>query len=134
MADVFLVIHRNMQITARDADVGMARGVSDFGQRPAVGKGVADKSVPAVMDGQRFEPSGTENAARGPESLAKCLAGECFDSTAGNQRRQERLVVFGAEANTIDSPSGQIFRRPSRAEPTALRKLVRRPPTFAELL
>jgi hypothetical protein len=123
-----------MQITARDADVGMARGVSDFGQRPAARKGVADKSVPAVMDGQRFEPSGTENPARGAKPLAKRVAGKRIHRSAGNQRRQERLVVFGAQANTIDSPSGQIFRRPSRAEPTALRKLVRRPPTFAELL
>ena len=44
-----------MQIRRRNADIGVSGGVANFGKRSPTGKGVADKRMAAVVDGERFE-------------------------------------------------------------------------------
>ena len=104
-----LVIHRDMEIAARDAHVGVASGVPDLGRRPTTGQGMADKRVATVVDGQSVVSGGAEDRARRSESLAKRVAGERLDGATRNQRSQERLVVFGAGAKTVGRPRRQAF-------------------------
>jgi hypothetical protein len=85
-----------MQIAARDAHICVARRASNLRERLAASQRVADKRVAAVMDGQCFQAGGAERLARRAEPLARRAARERFHGAAGNQRRQERLVVFGA--------------------------------------
>ena len=47
-----IVLDRHVQIARRDAHVGVPRGVSDLGQRPTAGQGMADERVPPVVDRQ----------------------------------------------------------------------------------
>ncbi len=69
------VVHSHVQIAARDADVGMPRGIPNLGQRSAAGQGMANKCVPAA-----FRPRlavtriGGEN--RGVNSLSVAKPGE----------------------------------------------------------
>ena len=64
IADRRLIVHRNMQVAARDADVAMPCGVPHLGERSAAGQGVAKKPAPAVEDGQRSESGGAKRAKR----------------------------------------------------------------------
>jgi hypothetical protein len=53
-----LIIHRHVQIAARDADVAVARGVAHLGQRPPAGQRGTDERVPAVVNRERLKPGG----------------------------------------------------------------------------
>ena len=46
-----IIIHSHMQVRRRDADVGMAGGVADFGQCATAGQCVADEGMAAVVNG-----------------------------------------------------------------------------------
>jgi len=48
-----IIIHRHMQIDARGQQAGMAGSCPYFGQRAFPGKGVANKRMSPVVDGQR---------------------------------------------------------------------------------
>jgi hypothetical protein len=60
-----------MQITRRDADIGVPGSVANLGQRPPSGQRVADKRVAPVVDGQRFEASDAQDLASRTEALAE---------------------------------------------------------------
>ena len=88
-----------MQIAARNADICVPRGIANLGEGSTTSQGVTDKRVPAVVDGQRPEPSRrAKDPAGSAESLAESVTGERFDGATRDQRRQERLVVLGAGA------------------------------------
>jgi hypothetical protein len=53
---------------ARDAHVGMSRGVPDLGQRPAARQRVACEGVAAVVDGERPQPGGAQDGRKAPFS------------------------------------------------------------------
>jgi hypothetical protein len=65
------VIHCHMQIAARDANIGVACGITHFSQRSPAGQGMAYERVATVVDRQRFEPSGAEHLAGGAEPLSR---------------------------------------------------------------
>lgn len=58
MTDVFLIIHGDVQIPARNADVAVPCSISHFGKRSLTSQGVADKCVAAMppRDSRRAEP------------------------------------------------------------------------------
>src|SRR5205823_4094734 len=80
-----IILNRHMQIPARDAHIGVTRGIANFGKRPTTGQRVRDERVPAVMDRQRFEALSTKYLARSAIALAKRVA------------RQRCAVAAGAE-------------------------------------
>ena len=57
--------------------------ISNLGERSAAGESVADRYVPAVMDGERFKPRGAENLARGAESLSDRVARNVLTARPG---------------------------------------------------
>jgi hypothetical protein len=65
-----------MQIPARDTHIGVPCGIANLGQRASARQVVADKRVPAVVDGESSQPLRAEYAARGPEPLPQRVAGE----------------------------------------------------------
>jgi hypothetical protein len=67
IADLSVIVHRHMQVAARDGNVRMPRRRAYFGQRPSTGQCVADERVPPVVDRQRVEASEAQNLARRQE-------------------------------------------------------------------
>jgi hypothetical protein len=49
-SDCSFIIHRHVQVSRRDAHVGVASGVANLGKRAAAGHSVADERVAAVVD------------------------------------------------------------------------------------
>jgi len=49
---LLVVVHRHVQVSRGDAHVRVPDGVANLGERAAAGQGVANKRVPAVVDGQ----------------------------------------------------------------------------------
>jgi hypothetical protein len=74
IADRGLITHRHVQIAARNAGVGVTCGIPDLSERSPTSQRVPDKRVATVVDCQRFEPGGAENAACGPEPFPKRVA------------------------------------------------------------
>ena len=90
-----------MQVAAGDTDVAAACGVSHLGKGPSACQRVAYKHVPAVVDGERLESSGTEHLACGAEALAERVAGERLASPTGDQGGQDS---FGWALTGRESP------------------------------
>jgi hypothetical protein len=66
-----LLLYGNVQINAGDADIGMARGISDFGERSTTCNRVTNESAPAVANCERCESFFAKRFARGAEPLPK---------------------------------------------------------------
>jgi hypothetical protein len=51
--DSSIIVHRDMQVDARDGEIRVPRGDANLGQSATAGQGVANKRVPAVVDRER---------------------------------------------------------------------------------
>ena len=59
-----------MQVSGRNADVGMSRRVSDFGQCPTTSQGMANEGVAAMVNGERGDSVCSQHLAGGTEAPA----------------------------------------------------------------
>ena len=53
IADRFLVVYHDVRVRARNREIRMTRCRADFRQRSAACQGMADESMPSVVNGQR---------------------------------------------------------------------------------
>jgi hypothetical protein len=67
-------IDRDVQIPRSDRDIRVPGRIANLGQCATPGQGVADECMPAVVNGQRFEPLQPKHFACRPKPLAKSMA------------------------------------------------------------
>lgn len=69
-----LIIHGNVQVRGRDADIGMSGRVPNLRERPAAGERMADERV-APVNRQHFQAFRSQDPAGRPKSLAERVTG-----------------------------------------------------------
>ena len=65
-----IIVDGDVQVCRRDADIGMTRGVASLSKTFSARKGMRDKGMPPVVDGQRLQAPATEDFARSTEPPA----------------------------------------------------------------
>jgi hypothetical protein len=108
ISNSIIVIHRHVQVDARDDKIRVTCGDANLGQRSSAGKGVADKSVPAVVNGKRAQPTEAQNLARRQEAPADGSALERLAAKVGLYRTNEGIVAAGALRAAKFFPCGEV--------------------------
>ena len=108
-----VIIDHHVQVTTRDADVGMAGGVADFGQRAPTGQTVRDECVPTMMDRQCFQPPWPQYSAGRAEPFPQCETGQRNSSSAWTQRRHKRIARLSSILSSCSLPFPKVVQRPA---------------------
>ena len=91
-----VVVDSDVEVDGRGQEAGMARGNADLGQSTGASQGVADKRVPAVVNGQRPQALSPEALARGPEPPAQAMAPQRPAEAARLEATDEGVLRCGS--------------------------------------
>ena len=108
---IAIVIDGHMQVDAGDGNAGMTCGVSDLGQRASASQSVANKSVPAMVNGEGFEPGQAQHLAGRQEPPANGVTLQRLPIAMSLHRTDERIMATGAIFDTPFLPRRQVGQR-----------------------